>query len=45
VSAQHQKSTSLCVPFLVLGFLASLVLAQLKTKPNFFTGPKELKKQ
>ncbi len=47
VSAQHQKSTSLCVPFLVLGFLASLVLAGAKTKlacrrsgPNFFTSPK-----
>jgi hypothetical protein len=46
VSAQHQKSTSLCVPFLVLGFLASLVLAGAKTKlacrrsrPNFFTSP------
>jgi mRNA interferase YafQ len=25
-------------------FLASLVLAQPKTKPNFFTSPKELKK-
>jgi hypothetical protein len=39
VSAQHQKSTSLCAPFLVLGFLASLVLAGAKTKPNFFTSP------
>jgi len=39
VSAQHQKSTSLCAPFLVLGFLASFVLAQPKTKPNFFTSP------